>query len=97
MNNYNRVLDILIQYYGISYAEFYDMLRKKENKYLFLLLLKEFRGLNKENINEQSISLSYRSLIYNLRKAEEKLLVNKEFRENYFTLQEKVEKYLKKL
>lgn len=97
MNNYNRVLDILIQYYGISYAEFYDMLRTKENKYLFLLLLKEFRGLNKDDINKQSISLSYRSLIYNLRKAEEKLLVNKEFREDYFTLQEKVEKYLKKL
>lgn len=96
MDNYKRVINILIQYYGISHEEFCELLRKKENKYLLLLLLKEFKCLNKEKIKEDPMILSYRSIIYNLKKAEEKLLVNKDFREDYFSLQEKIEKYLKK-
>ena len=96
MNNYKRVINILIQYYGISHEEFYELLKKKENKYLLLLLLKEFKCLNKEQIKEDSVIFSYRSIIYNLKKAEEKLLINKEFREDYFSLQENIEKSFKK-
>lgn len=96
MDNYKRVINILIQYYGIGHEEFYELLKKKENKYLLLLLLKEFKCLNKEQIKEESMIFSYRSIIYNLRKAEEKLLINKSFREDYFSLQENIEKTLKK-
>lgn len=96
MDNYKRVINILIQYYGISREEFCELLKKKENKYLLLLLLKEFKCLNKEKIKEESIVFSYRSIIYNLKKAEEKLLINKSFREDYFSLQENIEKTLKK-
>lgn len=96
MDSYKRVINILIQYYGISCEEFYELLKKKENKYLLLLLLKEFKCLNKEKIKEESVIFSYRSILYNLRKAEEKLLINKDFREDYFSLQENIEKSFKK-
>lgn len=97
MHNYKRIIDILIQYYGISNEEFYELLKKRENKYLILLLLKEFKCLDKEKFKEGAVIFNYRSINYNLKKAEEKLLINKEFREDYFNLQEKVEKYFKKL
>lgn len=96
MDKYKRVINILIQYYGINSKEVCELLKKKENKYLLLLLLKEFRCLNKERIEEESVRLSHRSIIYNLKKAEEKLLINKGFRDDYFNLQEKIEKSLEK-
>lgn len=97
MEKYKRVIDILIQYYGLSLEEFCELFKKKENKYLLLLLLNDFKCLNEIKVKEEPMNFSRRSMIYNLRKAEEKLLVNKDFREDYFSLQEKIENNLKKL
>lgn len=97
MESYKRVINILIQYYGLSREEFYQLFKKKENKYLLLLLLNDFKCLNEAENKDEPINFSRRSIIYNLKKAEEKLLINKDFREEYFDLQEKLEVYFKKL
>lgn len=81
---------MLYQHYEVN--EQGNLLDNKEVKYLLLLLLKQFNCLDKERLKKQLDIKNSRSIEINLRKAEEKLLINKEFRQKYFYLEEKIEK-----
>ena len=91
INNYEIVILILCKYYGINYEE----LKKKDKLYLTLLLMKKFRCLNEEVIEEKLGIVSNRMLCYRMKKAEEKILINKKFRDEYFELEEKIKENLK--
>lgn len=69
-------------------------LKNKECRYILLLLLKEFRCLDKEKIKKELSIKTNKSIDNNLKRAEEKLLINKEFREKYFYLEKKIGKKL---
>lgn len=77
---------MLCKYYGISKLDLIHLLKNKECKYLFLLLLNEYGCLEKDKLINELIFSSNKSIDYNLKKAEEKLLINKQFRENYSNL-----------
>lgn len=66
-------------------------------KYQILLLLKKFQCLSVPETLDLLKLYSKRSLIYNMKKAEEKLLISKSFREEYFKLEEFTEENLQRL
>lgn len=88
------VMNVLASYLGIEVKEMNEKLRKKENKYIFLLLLKNYKCLQKDKVKEVLDIISDKSIKYNVDKAEEKFLVNKEFRERYFEIQEGLNKII---
>ena len=67
-------------------------MKRRECKYLLLLLMRKFNCLDKGIIQEQLKLKSDRTINNNIEKAEEKLLMNKEFRDDFFYLEEKIEK-----
>lgn len=95
INNYEIVILILCKYYGINYEEFKKGLKKKDKLYLTLLLMKKFRCLNEEVIEEKLGIVSNRMLCYRMKKAEEKILINKKFRDEYFELEDKIKENFK--
>lgn len=95
INKYENIIMILCQYYEISYYEFNKLLRKKEKAYLTVLLMKKFRCLNSEGVKEKLGIISNRSLHYKIKMAEKKILINKNFRDEYFELEEKIKENLR--
>ncbi|SUY46659.1 ribose 5-phosphate isomerase [Clostridium putrefaciens] len=84
---YEKIIQILCQYNNIDENDIIPLLRDKECKYLLLLLLKSNKCTD-EVILEEIMSLKTKTSIqYNFKKAEEKLYVNKDFREKYFEIQ----------
>lgn len=87
------IISILCSYLEKDFKDFESIINEKDNKYLLLLLLKNHKCLNKERIKNMFNISSNNSISYSIRKAEERLLINKNFRENYF----KIEKYIQKV
>lgn len=95
INKYEIIIFILSNYYGMSYEEFKKRLKKKDNLYLTLLLMKKFKCLNL-GVIQQSLGISNnRMLGYKMKKAEEKILINKKFRDEYFELEDKIKENFK--
>ena len=88
------VMNVLASYLGIEVKEINEIFKKKENKYIFLLLLKNYKCLQKDKVKEILNIINDKSIKYNVDKAEEKFLINKEFREMYFEIQEGINKII---
>ncbi|MEG2867657.1 MAG: hypothetical protein RR894_07920 [Terrisporobacter sp.] len=84
------IINILCNHLDEDFKDFKNNIRKKDNKYLLLLLLKNYKCLNREQIKLLLNINSDKSINYNIRKAEEKFLINKDFRDIYLV----IEKYL---
>ena len=84
---YLRILQMICKYYDIEEKEFLDLLKGKENKYLLLLLLKNNNCFDINTIKELFNLKTSRTVNNNLKQAEEKLLINRNFREQYFALE----------
>lgn len=87
-DKYLKILKLVAYYNDISDENIIQLLKDKESKYLLLLLLKKYKCINKEKIMEVFKYKSSRSINYNIKKAEQKFLVNKSFREKYFEIEE---------
>lgn len=88
------IINILAVYLGVEVKEINNKLKKKENKYLLLLLLERYNCLNGENVKGLLEIISDKSMKYNIGKAQEKFLVNKKFREMYLEIQEGLNKII---
>ncbi|SFC33526.1 hypothetical protein [Clostridium uliginosum] len=89
---YMRILNALCDYYGISEQGLIKLLEFRENRYLLLLLLKNYSCLERENAMKILKVKTCKSVNNNLRYAEEKLLINRNFRQKYFEIQENIDK-----
>lgn len=89
---YINVLNTICNYYGIDEEKFIELLKERDNKYILLLLLKNNNCLETKKIKEIFKLKTSKSINSNLRLAEEKLLVNRLFREKYFELEDNIEK-----
>lgn len=87
-DKYLMVLNVVCSYYGMTEGDILRLLKDKDAKYLLLLLLNRYRCIDEEKLKYMFNIKSKRSITYNLRRAEEKLLLNREFRETYFELEE---------
>lgn len=88
------VMNVLASYLNVDMSEMSNELRKKENKYIFLLLLKNYKCLQKDKIKEVLSIISDKSYKNNIDKAQEKFLINKGFRERYLEIQEGLNKII---
>lgn len=88
------IINILAVYLGVEVKEINNKLKKKENRYLLLLLLERYNCLNGENVKDLLEIISDKSMKYNIGKAQEKFLVNKKFRERYLEIQEGLNKII---
>ena len=88
---YVRILNNICTYYGIDEDEFIKLLKDRDNKYILLLILKNNHCLEIDEIKEVFKVKAFRSINSSLRLAEEKLLVNRIFREKYFELENNIE------
>ncbi|MDD6796431.1 MAG: hypothetical protein PUE01_13680 [Clostridiaceae bacterium] len=85
---YIKIIETLSSYYGMNEDELIKLLTQKENKYLLLLFLDKYKCLDKENLMNVFKYKSMKSISYNLKKAEEKLLINRDFREKFFEIEQ---------
>ena len=90
--NYVKILDDICKYYGIDEDGFIELLKNRDNKYILLLLLKNNHCLEVDKIKEIFKVKTSKSISSSLRLAEEKLLVNRFFRQKYFELENNIEK-----
>ena len=92
MNYKDRYINILrgiSLYYGMDENNFIQLLKHKENKFLLLLLLlKKYKCMDKDKIMSVLNYKSNKSILYNVKRAEEKLLINREFRDKFFQIEE---------
>lgn len=89
---YVKILNSICNYYGINEEKFIEMLKNKENKYILLLILKNNHCLEVDKIKDIFNLKTSKSISISLRLAEEKLLINRLFREKYFELENNIEK-----
>ncbi|AOR22584.1 hypothetical protein [Clostridium taeniosporum] len=89
---YIKILEGICKYYGIGQHELIELLKQRENKYLLLLLLKNYSCFEKENVKEILRVKSSKSVNSNLKSAQEKLLINREFRKKYFEIQDSIDR-----
>ena len=89
---YVKILNNICNYYGINEDEFIELLKNRDNKYILLLILKNNHCLEVDEIKEIFKLKTSKSINSSLRLAEEKLLVNRFFREKYFELENNIEK-----
>ena len=93
-NKYNNILSVVMLYYGINEEDTIKLLKEKESKYLLLLFLKKYHCMDIDNLMRLFNYNSIRSLNNNLKKAEEKLLINYSFRRKYFEIEDNLLKLI---
>lgn len=87
-DKYLRILNVIYSYYGMNEGDVLKLLKDKDAKYLLILLLNRYRCIDEEKLKVILNIKSKQSITYNLRRAEERLLLNREFREIYLELEE---------
>lgn len=91
---YIKILKTICSYYGIEEKDFIELIKNRDNKYILLLILKNNNCLDKENVKEILRLKNSRSINNSLRLAEEKLLMNRIFRQRYFELENNIDKMM---
>ena len=99
INSYKRekyevIINIICGYKGISKQQLGIILKDKECKYLLFLLLEKYKCADMENIKEDLNMINMKSVRYNVKKAEEKFFINRDFRERYFELEKIAQKII---
>lgn len=94
LNRMKIVAEIMCKNLDMEVEDLNNILKKKENKYLFFLLLKNYKCLDKDKLKELIDEINLRRINYNLNKGEEKLLINKDFREIYLKVEERIDEII---
>lgn len=89
-DKYEKIIDIICSMKGIEKEDLYKILKDRECKYLLFLLLKKYNCDDMEKINRDFYINNKRVVNYNIRKAQEKFLINNEFRQVYFQVEKEI-------
>ncbi|AYD39182.1 ribose-5-phosphate isomerase [Clostridium fermenticellae] len=89
---YERIIEILCRYKNIGRGELMEILKDKECKYLLFLLVKKYRCCDMNMLIRDFPDMDKKNMKNSMRKAEEKLLINKRIRDMYFEAEELIEK-----
>jgi hypothetical protein len=93
-DKYLRILQVICSIKGIDREELFRILKDRESKYLLFLLLKKYKCTDMEVLYRDFSIDSKKSINYNMKKAEEKFFVNKDFRDMYFEAEGIIEKVI---
>lgn len=91
-DKYIKILETICEIKGIREGELFKILKDRDCKYLLFLLLKKYRCDDIEMLHRDFSIESKKSVNYNLKKAEEKFFINKEFRDMYFQAENIIDK-----
>lgn len=94
-SKYEKIIEIICKYKGIKKDELINLLKIKKYKYMMLLFIKKYKCDNLEKIKLDVDIRNKKYINKGYKKAEEKLFINKEFRDIYFELEDVVEKNIK--
>lgn len=90
---YERIINLLCKYKGLSREDLFKILKDEECKYLFYLLIKKYGCDNNMGIIQKDFPTVNKNRIRNnFKKAEEKLLLNRKIRNMYFEAEDMIEK-----
>lgn len=89
---YEKIIEILCKYKNISRDKLVKILKDNECKYLLFLLIKKYGCCDIDMLNKDFPNIDKKSMNSNLKRAEEKLLINKRIRDMYFEAEELIEK-----
>ncbi|AAK80835.1 hypothetical protein BJV85_001002 [Clostridium acetobutylicum] len=87
--DYEKIIETICEYKGITSKQLCEILRDKDCKYTFFLLMKKY-GVEFENVTNDLNTISKKQMVYNYKKAKEKFLINKKFREMYLRIDDEV-------
>lgn len=91
---YEKVLEGICEVKGIKREELFKILKDRNCKYLLFLLMKKYNCVDLEKLNEDFSINNKRSVSYGTKKAEEKLLINRDFRNMYFEVEDIIDKII---
>lgn len=89
---YENIINLLCRYKGISTEKLYSILKDEECRYVLFLLLKKYNCVDLDNLKRDFSIYSTRKVNYNIRKAQQKLFLNKKIRDMYFEAENVIEK-----
>lgn len=89
-DKYDKVIQIICAMKGIQKKELYKILEDKECKYLLFLLLNKYKCDDMNKINRDFYIKDKRVVNYNIRRGQEKFLINTGFREVCFKVEDKI-------
>lgn len=89
---YETIIHILCEYKGISRDELLQILKDKECKYIFFLLIKKYGCDDMKIIQQDFPNINSKSINSNFKKAKEKVLLNRKIRDMYFEADSIIEK-----
>lgn len=84
----------LCYYYGLEWNQVQTKINNKENKYMLLLLLKEYNLIELDKAKKDMGVNCIKNIKYGIKKAEEKFLINKYFRDKYILIEDQVRKVI---
>lgn len=93
-DKYEKIIEFICNYKKIDKAALVTILRDKECKYLLLLLLEKYKCADVNRLTNDLSIANPKSIKYNMKKAEEKFFVNRNFRELYFEIENMIEKII---
>jgi hypothetical protein len=96
-DKYEKVINIICTMKGIEKEELYKILEDKECKYLLFLLLKKYKCDDMNKITRDFYIDNKRVVNYNIRRGQERFLINTDFRETCFKVEEKIKEQVQKV
>ena len=95
INRYQGVILILCNYFGVNEYQLKEIFKEKENLYMAILLLNKYNCLRLDELMMKVNVLTHRKLKNKLREAEDRILINIDFRKRYFMLEGLIEENLR--
>ncbi|MCT8975786.1 ribose-5-phosphate isomerase [Clostridium sp. CX1] len=89
---YEKIINLLCEYKGVKREELLEILKDQNCKYLFFLLIKRYGCDDMGILKRDFPSVNKNKINNNLKKAEEKLLLNRKIRDMYFEAEDLIEK-----
>ena len=89
--NYEKIIEAICYVKGIKSHESTKILKNRDCKYVLFLLIKKYKCIDTENTYKDFLVWNKRVMSYGLKKAQERFFFNKEFREMYFQIENKLD------
>jgi hypothetical protein len=89
---YMTIVEILCEYKGLTKDDLLKILKDKNCKYLFFLLIKKYECFDLDILKEDLPNINKSKITNNMKRAEKKLLFNRKIRDMYFEAENLIDK-----
>ncbi|WP_396276580.1 ribose-5-phosphate isomerase [Haloimpatiens lingqiaonensis] len=93
---YELIIRAICEVKGIEKDDIFTILKDNNCKYLLFLMMRKYKCNYTDRVKEKLNINNNRTINTNLKKAKEKFLINRDFRETYFEISNLVQNEIKK-